>query len=136
MASKPAVALGTATEASNSEASNMQSNAIDLQVLSDLFGGNQDKVCRFAFRFIETARQGIDELEEALGQGDLTAVSKLGHRCKSSARAVGANGFADLCQTLEKEGETSSLEDVAEMIRRLKDILETIDDEINAAFPA
>ena len=74
---------------------------IDLTILSSSVRNDPLKLRKFAHLFIENARIGLSEMESALAQSDLEMVSRLGHRMKSSARTVGAMGFAELCQTLE-----------------------------------
>jgi HPt (histidine-containing phosphotransfer) domain-containing protein len=58
---------------------------------------------KYAFLFASTARDALDEVDSALVAGDLARVAALGHRVKSSARAVGASGFGDLCEQLEAQ---------------------------------
>jgi HPt (histidine-containing phosphotransfer) domain-containing protein len=62
---------------------------VDLSTLVENFDGDPEMVRRFAFKFVETARPQLAEMEAALAQGDLAALAALGHRCKSSARTVG-----------------------------------------------
>ena len=42
------------------------------------------------------------EIDAALAAADLARLSELGHRLKSSARAVGAMRFGNLCLALEQ----------------------------------
>ena len=75
---------------------------IDLTVLAKLLSYNQDKVRKFAFKFLQTTQDGFAEMDASLAANDIERVRELGHRIKSSARTVGAMGMADLCQQLEK----------------------------------
>jgi two-component system sensor histidine kinase/response regulator len=63
-------------------------------------------------------------------------LAALGHRAKSSAKTVGAMGFADLCQSLEQckgaEDYDKACGIVAQMQPLLERISEQIDREINA----
>jgi CheY-like chemotaxis protein/HPt (histidine-containing phosphotransfer) domain-containing protein len=74
---------------------------LDMDALAATFGGNQDKMRKYAFLFLDSARDGLAELSEALDRQDLARAADLGHRIKSSARAVGAMSFGDLCLALE-----------------------------------
>ncbi|NHZ90795.1 PAS domain S-box protein [Massilia sp. CCM 8733] len=74
---------------------------IDLTVLAKLLSYNQDKVRKFAFKFLQTTQDGFEEMETALAAGDIARVRELGHRIKSSARTVGAMGMGELCLRLE-----------------------------------
>ena len=76
-------------------------NVIDFAVLADLMGNDQKKMSEFALMFIDSAKEDIVQIEDALERNDMAAMSALGHRAKSGARMVGATGFANLCQALE-----------------------------------
>jgi PAS domain S-box-containing protein len=75
---------------------------IDLSVLAQLLGYQPHKIRQFAFKFLQTTEAGFTEMEAALAAGELQKVRELGHRIKSSARAVGALGMAELCLQLEQ----------------------------------
>ncbi len=75
---------------------------IDLSVLAQLLGYHPHKIRKFAFKFLQTTEAGFNEMEAALAAGELQKVRELGHRIKSSARAVGALGMAELCLQLEQ----------------------------------
>jgi CheY-like chemotaxis protein/HPt (histidine-containing phosphotransfer) domain-containing protein len=74
---------------------------IDLTILAKLLSYNQEKVRRFAFKFLQSTQDGLEEMERELKAGNIMRLRDLGHRIKSSARTVGALGMADLCQRLE-----------------------------------
>src|SRR5574340_134258 len=75
--------------------------AIDLAVLAELVGDDRENIRRFALKFIESTREDITGIEEALERKDMVALSSLGHRAKSPANMAGALGMRDLCQSLE-----------------------------------
>jgi two-component system, sensor histidine kinase and response regulator len=111
-----------------------EETVIDLNVLAKNFQGNSERMRKYAFKFVETARQGLGEFEAALAEENLAQLAALGHRSKSSARAVGALAFADLCQALEKIGERDGLEQAREIVSRLRPMLEQIERHIKAEF--
>ncbi|QYF95764.1 PAS domain S-box protein [Massilia sp. PAMC28688] len=74
---------------------------IDLTILARLLSYDPTKVRKFAFKFLQTTQDGLAEMDQALAAGKLARLHELGHRTKSSARAVGALGMAALCQQLE-----------------------------------
>ncbi|MBB3221474.1 CHASE domain-containing protein [Pseudoduganella umbonata] len=74
----------------------------DLSVLGQTFGNRPDKMRKYAVMFLTSARDGLVEIETALTAGDMKRLAELGHRIKSSARAVGALAFAELCIALER----------------------------------
>jgi two-component system sensor histidine kinase/response regulator len=106
-AAKPHVAGGFRTLAGDPA-------IIDLSILAKLLSYNQDKVRKFAFKFLETTQDGFNDIDTALKTGDIARVRELGHRIKSSARTVGAIGLADLCLALEKLPVTNPAEETAQ----------------------
>jgi two-component system sensor histidine kinase/response regulator len=106
---------------------------IDLSVLAKLLSYDQDKVRKFAFKFLQSTQHGFDEMEQALAAGNLGRVRELGHRIKSAARTVGAIGMSDLCLRLEKLGEDGPDAGKAEaqaIVARLWPLLEQITEHI------
>ena len=74
---------------------------LDVAALSLTFSNDPVKMRKYAQLFLDTARDGLVEMEQALALEDLKRLADLGHRTKSSALAVGANAFAALCLALE-----------------------------------
>ncbi|MGZ8290083.1 MAG: CHASE domain-containing protein [Telluria sp.] len=97
----PLAAESAPTRMSAAPMVSLDRDMLDLNVLSSTFGGNPAKMRKYAFMFLDSARDGLAELEDALDRGDGERVSDLGHRIKSSARAVGATSFGALCLALE-----------------------------------
>jgi CheY-like chemotaxis protein len=105
---------------------------IDFDVLARNFPGNPERVRKYAFKFVETARHSLAEIEAALAEENMVLLSALGHRAKSSARAVGAMPFADLCQALEDIGGGGGIERARDIAGRLRPMLERIERHIEA----
>ncbi|NHZ80489.1 PAS domain S-box protein [Massilia sp. CCM 8695] len=106
---------------------------IDLTVLAKLLSYNQDKVRKFAFKFLQTTQAGFDEMETALAAGDIGRVRELGHRIKSSARTVGAMGMGELCLRLENLAHGSPASERAEaraLVAQLWPLLAQITEQI------
>ncbi len=110
------------------------SNIIDLRVLAKLFSNNPEKVRKFAFKFLETARESIDQVDAALTQENLTLMAELGHQHKSSACSVGAIGLGNLWQSLEQLKDSGDMEQAREIICRLRPLLAQIEEHIAASF--
>ena len=96
---------------------------IDLAVLAELMGNEREKMREFALRFVESAQGDIAKIEAVLEEGDVAALSALGHYIKAPAIMVGAMGFANLCQALE-HGE--SVEQARSIVSQLHALLERI----------
>jgi len=95
----------------------------DLQVLGQTFGNRPDKMAKFARLFLQAARDGLAELDAALAQGDMTQLAELGHRIKSSARAVGALRFGALCLALEDLRQAQDIAPASALVQQLHAML-------------
>jgi PAS domain S-box-containing protein len=107
-----------------------ETSYIDLQVLAKLVGNSPEKIGKFAVKFLESAKRGMQDLELVRKNQDLTGLAALGHKLKSSARTVGANKFADLCQELEKLKESGTLAEAETILVQLQPELDQIEREI------
>ncbi len=105
-------------------------SCIDLSVLAKFFSKAPEKIGIFAQKFIDSARKGMTEIDEALLAKNIETLSALGHRLKSSARTVGAYGFADLCHQLEQLKHSGDLSQAELIARQLLPLLERIDSEV------
>ena len=103
---------------------------IDFNVLGKFFSKSPEKVALFAEKFIVSAQNGMLEIDEAFQRKNLDELCALGHRLKSSARTVGANGFADLCHSLEQLKHEGNLAQAEAMIAKLHPLLKQITLEV------
>ncbi len=95
---------------------------LDVGTLANTFAGDAGKMRKYALLFVESARDGINEIELSIARGELGRVAELGHRIKSSARAVGALSFAHLCARLEglqKDGDPAEADAVLAQMKIL-----------------
>ena len=77
--------------------------AVDFEALAASFGGERERMSKYAFLFVSSARDALAEIDAALERGDMARVGAVAHRVKSSARAVGAGAFASLCEEIEAQ---------------------------------
>jgi len=104
---------------------------VDLSTLKKMMGSDPVKVHKFALKFVQTAQQGLAEIDEMLKQENMPALAALGHRNKSPARTVGAMGYADLCQALEKFKDGGEIEQARLVVAQMKSLLVQIVEQIN-----
>ena len=78
-------------------------DVLDLARLAATAGGDTDRMRKYAYLFLETARENLGGIEAALAGGDLLHTASLAHQLKSAARAVGALTFGDVCEDLEAQ---------------------------------
>lgn len=107
---------------------------IDFSILAKMVGMDQLILSDFFHRFVETARIGISEIETALAEGNAGALHAIGHRDKSAARTVGAMGYADLCQTLERAGDKEDLKRAREILQQMGSLLLRIEAEVKRSY--
>jgi len=109
---------------------------LDIEVLSDTFGGNPDKMRKYAFMFLETAREGLLEIDRALASGEVGRAAGVAHRIKSSARTVGAMGFGEVCADLENQRDRASIAQARSLAARLRALLARLERHIAAELGA
>jgi PAS domain S-box-containing protein len=103
---------------------------IDLSVLAQMFGDNPEKLKKYSRRFIDTAQQSMNEIDDALAAEDTAKLGAIGHKLKSSASSVGAMGFAALCLALEQSGRADELEKSRRIAPQLCALLLRIEAEV------
>jgi HPt (histidine-containing phosphotransfer) domain-containing protein len=109
---------------------------LDLDVLSETFGGSPEKMRKYAFMFLEAAREGLLEIDRALAAGDVGRAANVAHRIKSSARAVGALGFGEVCADLERQRERGAIAQARSLAARLRALLARLERHIAAELGA
>jgi two-component system, sensor histidine kinase and response regulator len=116
-----------------------ESELFDLRALAQTFGNKPEKMRKYANMFVDSAQEGLREVQVALEAGDIVRLSELGHRIKSSARAVGAMSFADLCLALEKMVPADGIDRARAIVSQMQPLLdrlrEHIAQEMNANIP-
>lgn len=110
----PAAAPGTAGD----------SGALfDIAALAQTFGGKPDKMRKYTRLFLDAARDGLADIDAALAAGSLVTLAELGHKLKSSARAVGAMRFGNLCYALEQVRHDADTANAAQLVAQLHAML-------------
>ncbi len=98
-----AASLNTVSETLAQE-SDPNQDPVNPQVLKDVIGDDPVMVMEFLQDFLASATQAVTQLHAAWQERRAEEISAIGHRIKSSARAVGAMSFGELCADLEKAG--------------------------------
>jgi PAS domain S-box-containing protein len=114
----------------------VQGPYINLKVLCDMVQGDPEKLRHFAYRFTASAQANLLDIQKAMEQKNWSALAGLGHRCKSSARAVGAVQFAALCEVLEKMPVALAEQAAPGVVARLQPMLDAIHREVEEWFHA
>jgi len=119
-------------EAAPSEAeASRDGEVIDLKQLAELIGNDHAKMREFAGRFVELARQDLEQIESALEHHDNEALGRLAHHNKAPARMVGARGFADLCQELSELSKRSAApSQIRKAVAQMRPLLDRIEQRV------
>ena len=107
---------------------------LDLATLALTFSNDAVKMRKYAQLFLDTARDGIAEMEQAMALQDLGRLADLGHRSKSSALAVGAHAFAALCQSIEGLRLGGDLQQGRALLTALSPALAQVAEQISLEF--
>jgi len=105
---------------------------LDLGVLSDAFDAQPERMRKYAFLFLDAARDGMQEIDRALVASAPARAAAVAHRLKSAARTVGALGFGDLCADLERQVEPGALGQARTLAARLRGLLPRLERHILA----
>jgi two-component system sensor histidine kinase/response regulator len=92
---------------------------LDLSVLAAVLGDDPATIRKFAFLFLDSAREGLAEIDAALADNDLARLAAVGHRLKSSALTIGAASFGAACQELERQKGRDMLAPARALVARL-----------------
>jgi len=116
------------------------SDTLDLALLAATADGDTDRMRKYAWMFLESARENLAGIETALAGGDLLHTASLAHQLKSSARAIGAVGFGAICEDLEAQpkrvsaGAPASPAQARALAARLRALLIRIEREVSVQF--
>jgi len=109
---------------------------IEWSVLERLANGKPEKMAKFALRFLDSTTKGLAEMRAALENADCEALAGLGHKFKSPARSIGAAGFADICQSLERVANDRNLESARHLVSTIDQRFDELRGEIELRVPA
>lgn len=110
----------------------LEANDMDFAVLATHFPTAPQKILIYADKFVSSARKGLQEIDAAKVSQDLDRMAALGHSLKSSARTVGANGFADLCHALEGLKGSGNVTEAGRIVDQLPLILNRIEQQLES----
>lgn len=106
--------------------------AIDPSALKSVFGDDEETFKEILKDFLEPAMSNIVEIEASFGDRSADGVAKAAHKLKSSARSVGANELADLCEALESAGKAEDWDEIDNATPRLGGVMDQVAEYINA----
>ena len=135
----PADALAASLAGASASAA-MHGDVLDLSSLADTAGGDPERMRKYAFLFLDTARENLAGIDAALAGGDLTHTASLAHQLKSAARAIGAVSFGAICEDLEAQPKrelrlgAAGTAQARALAARLRALLIRIEREVSTQF--
>jgi len=86
--------------------------AVEPEVMVDVFGVDDRALFSDMMRlFVEKSGPDVGCLRDALQSKDNEAIVAIAHKLKAAARTIGANDLADLCDHIQRAGESGELRD-------------------------
>lgn len=101
-------------------------NDFNRKILVDLCIDNPQRLQKYVDAFVDSLQQAMTDINAAMKQQDLVAISALGHRIKSTASAAGATGLADLGRRLEGTRDDDGLARARDLIELLPQYYDAI----------
>ena len=77
-------------------------------------------------RYFELQRQGLDELERAVAEGDAEPVRLTGHKMKGTGASYGFPRLTELGAAIERAAVAGDLEQAVELARTAGDYLDRV----------
>ena len=109
---------------------------VDREVLAGLRGlqGEEetDIVAELASVFLDDARSGLEEVEEALQKGHAPAVERVAHKLKGGSGSMGAREMSCLCAQLGNAGASGDLSRGTGLLERIREELGRVDRALEA----
>ena len=118
-------------EARESETVDHGDGPIDPSALKSVFGDDEDTFREILKDFVEPAASNVSEIEASYADRSADGVAAAAHKLKSSARSVGANELADLCQTLETAGKAEDWDEIDKTVPHLASAIQGVVDYID-----
>jgi signal transduction histidine kinase/CheY-like chemotaxis protein/purine-cytosine permease-like protein/HPt (histidine-containing phosphotransfer) domain-containing protein len=120
------------TPSASEEKSDNGNSAIDPSALKSVFGDDEETFIEILKEFIEPSTSNVADIDSAFSERSAEGVAMSAHKLKSSARSIGANDLADLCQTLESAGKIDDWDVIDEETPRLSSTFQRVVEYIDA----
>jgi len=103
---------------------------VDSSALKSVFGDDEETFKEILTDFVDPSEAIIGEIEHSYSTRSAGGVAAAAHKLKSSARSVGANKLADLCQSLETAGKANDWSVIDQSMPHLSDTFSKVTEYI------
>ncbi len=131
-AKKDLPAEDTTDEPEAKDGSDGGDGPIDPTALKSVFGDDEATFKEILNDFVEPATSNVEDIEISFTNRSADGVAKAAHKLKSSARSVGANELANMCQSLETAGKAEDWDEIDKSAPRLAVVMQEVTDYIKA----
>ncbi len=107
---------------------------VDPSALAEIFGDDAIAQHNILRKFVDQTDAIITDLELATSQRDIEQVTFHAHKMKSSARTVGANELADLCEASEAAGKKGDWTTIDKLSIQLRPAMDRVKDCIKLRY--
>lgn len=101
-------------------------SVIDLKLLSQICGRDNDFKRELLHAFVEDAAIDIIEAKEALASNDTATLTEKAHRLKSNSAYLAVRGIPEVAARLEKQVQKNKLEAASELLAEIESIFELV----------
>lgn len=96
-----------------------------LRNLKDMLGGDPEDLSELIEDFVAALPKQVQDMQGFGASGDLAALRRVAHSCKSNARDLGALTLADLCAQLEADSAAGTLSNVEDHLSKISAAADT-----------
>jgi len=118
----------------SAEATSQPPVGSDFLMLMEMTGGDEAFLQEILEEFLKTIPPLLEEVERAVIVGDSRLLARSAHTIKGSARAVGAQRFADIAFDLEQAGKAQNLQHAPDALRALQEEWHRLQEHIRQQF--
>jgi PAS domain S-box-containing protein len=94
--------------------------------------GGDDFLGEVIDAFLADAPQLIATLRRSLDEGSTEELRRAAHTLKSNGATLGAEGFAELCRTLEQQAKSGELDGASELVDRIEQEYRPLEEALSA----
>jgi two-component system sensor histidine kinase/response regulator len=95
-------------------------NPLDLDQLRGIVGDDSDFLKELCDTFVSSSARIVEDMGQALSQGDSASLSSLAHKLKGGSSSVCAHELAKLAASLEKEAKEQPAQELAPAVAAVK----------------
>jgi two-component system, sensor histidine kinase and response regulator len=109
-----------------------QGESLDRELALSRVGGDIELLKEIAELFVQDYPRVMEELHQAVEQGDAQAVERTAHGLKGSVSTFGARAAMEAARTLENLGRARQIEELHEVLRTLELALAALRPELES----